>query len=77
METGVGRHIPQRMCAVCRVRHAKRDLARFVLYEGQPEPDPRQALPGRGIYVCAKPECRERFGKNKAFRRMRKGGLND
>ena len=74
MKTGPARHIPQRMCVVCRVRCAKRNLARYVMLEGQPEPDPRQVLPGRGIYVCVQPECRERFAKNKAFRQKRKGG---
>ena len=77
MEAGPANHIPQRMCAVCRMRCAKRDLTRYAVQKGPLKPDPRQILPGRGIYVCAKPECREKFEKSKVFRRKRKGELHD
>jgi predicted RNA-binding protein YlxR (DUF448 family) len=63
-------HIPVRMCVICRKRFPKRDLLRFVSTEGSasPFPDPRQALPGRGWYVCFSPACRERYEKKHAKR---------
>ena len=73
MANGQQQHKPWRMCAVCRERALKHDLGRYILKEGRPESDPQYLLPGRGIYVCAKPECAERFSKIKKFSRTRKG----
>lgn len=61
METVAARHIPIRMCAMCRKRMPKATLARFVAREGIPLADPRQILPGRGSYLCSSPECVKRF----------------
>jgi predicted RNA-binding protein YlxR (DUF448 family) len=76
---------PVRMCAVCRERFPKRELTRFVraglglARDGTDPPgggfveDPEQKLPGRGLYLCRRPECRERFAKRKDRRQKRKG----
>ncbi|MDL2271560.1 YlxR family protein [Desulfovibrio sp. OttesenSCG-928-I05] len=69
-DLGKLRHIPARMCVICRKRFPKGDILRFVSPEGSasPVPDPRQVLPGRGMYVCPDDTCRERFAKKHAKR---------
>jgi len=59
---------PQRMCAGCRGRAAKRDLVRLV-WDGADSvtTDPAQRLPGRGVYLH--PGCAERALKSKAISR--------
>ena len=52
------KHIPQRMCAACRERDAKRTLYRIVRTpEGQVEPDPSGRRNGRGAYLCSQSAC--------------------
>ena len=62
-DAGKERHIPIRMCAICRKRRPKAELERFITGQGSAPPlaDPRQVLPGRGVYVCASGVCREKF----------------
>ena len=57
------KHVPVRMCVICRERAAKTELSRYVRTEkGHPPlPDPDQKEPGRGVYVCGRDECRKRF----------------
>lgn len=52
------KHIPQRMCAVCRTKDSKRVMTRIVrLPEGGIEIDPSGKRSGRGAYVCDNPAC--------------------
>ncbi len=52
------KHIPQRMCAICRTKDAKRALTRLVkLAEGGVEVDPTGKRSGRGAYICDNPVC--------------------
>jgi len=52
------KHIPQRMCAICRTKEAKRALTRLVkLAEGGVEIDPTGKRSGRGAYICDNPTC--------------------
>ena len=52
------KHIPMRRCAACGATSAKRGLLRLVrLGDGRVVVDPRGKLPGRGAYLCFKPEC--------------------
>ena len=80
------RHEPTRMCAVCRGRFPKRELTRYIRPGALPPDqnhvpppvrglveDPGQKLPGRGLYLCRRPDCRERFAKLKVRREKRKG----
>lgn len=52
------KHIPQRMCIICRVKTDKRDLLRIV---NNPEDgliiDPTGKKNGRGAYVDKQPSC--------------------
>ena len=68
---------PERMCVICRGRFAKSELTRHVAApDGQDGlvPDPRAILPGRGHYLCANPECAEKFSKYSGRSRRRRGG---
>ena len=52
------KHIPQRTCVGCRSTSSKRQFVRVVRTpEGAVEVDPTAKRPGRGAYVCARPEC--------------------
>jgi predicted RNA-binding protein YlxR (DUF448 family) len=53
------RHIPERMCAVCRRKAGKRELVRLVCSNGSIEADLRGKKPGRGVYLCMSSECWE------------------
>ncbi len=80
---GCGRQGPVRMCCMCRHRHPKAELTRYVRADaaqgGQdaqgnvPDlvPDLAQRLPGRGVYVCCRQECRERFLRRGLGRKKR------
>ena len=74
---GESRHVPVRMCAVCRERLPKYELRRFVARSQNgdgtgPLPDPSQTMPGRGVYVCSKAVCMEKF-RRRDGRRKEKG----
>lgn len=55
------RHVPQRMCVVCREVQGKRALIRIVRTptEGVVA-DPTGKRAGRGAYLCHRPACWER-----------------
>ncbi len=54
------RHIPQRTCAGCREKRAKRELIRIVrTHNNGVEIDLSGKKPGRGAYLCPKLECWE------------------
>ena len=55
------RRVPLRTCVVCRTKTAKRDLVRIVLTPGGAcIVDETGKQPGRGAYLCHRPECWER-----------------
>jgi hypothetical protein len=52
------RHVPQRLCVACREVDSKRRLIRLVrTADGRVEVDPTGKRPGRGAYLCARPQC--------------------
>lgn len=52
------KHVPKRMCAVCRESSEKRTLTRVVrTSEESFEIDPTGRANGRGAYICDKPSC--------------------
>jgi predicted RNA-binding protein YlxR (DUF448 family) len=61
MSQPLNKHVPQRMCAVCRTREAKRAMTRVVrLAAGGIELDPSGKRSGRGAYLCDDPACWEK-----------------
>ncbi|NDY58858.1 DUF448 domain-containing protein [Desulfovibrio sulfodismutans] len=71
-----GKHVPVRMCVICRGRFPKAGLSRYVdrsRASGGPATaetapphlvhDAKMRMDGRGHYVCDNPVCREKFKK--------------
>ncbi len=55
------KHVPQRMCVVCRETNAKRTLTRVVrTSETSYQVDPTGRANGRGAYLCDKASCWEK-----------------
>lgn len=54
------KHIPIRMCIVCREKDAKRTLIRVVRTEDGIQVDASGKMNGRGAYVCERLACWER-----------------
>ena len=60
--------IPVRLCLGCKEPHPTKELARIVRRpEGEISYDPRGKKPGRGAYICRKPECFDAAVKTKQF----------
>ena len=60
------RKTPQRTCIACRTTGDKRTLLRIVRAKHGVELDPTGRKPGRGAYLCRRPECwREALKKNR------------
>ncbi|MBM3948493.1 MAG: YlxR family protein [SAR202 cluster bacterium] len=52
-------HVPERTCILCGTKAAKRDLVRIVaMPDGAIRLDHEGKAPGRGAYVCRRPECK-------------------
>jgi len=54
------KHIPVRMCVICRKKADKRSLNRVVLTAEGLQVDRTGKLKGRGAYVCDSPSCWEK-----------------
>jgi predicted RNA-binding protein YlxR (DUF448 family) len=58
------KHVPIRMCAVCREKGGKRTFTRVVRTEEGVMIDPSGKANGRGAYLCDNPECWQRAAKS-------------
>ncbi len=68
------RHVPVRTCVMCGTKTAKRDLVRVVLTpQGECIVDETGKRPGRGAYLCHRPECWERAGSTDRLARALRG----
>jgi len=62
--------VPMRQCLGCRQMMPKKELTRVVRSpEGQVLLDNNGRSPGRGAYLCSRPECFAKARKSKAFER--------
>ncbi len=67
------KHVPQRTCIVCQRSGPKGELLRLVrTTDGQVLVDETGKLPGRGAYLCRRPECVEKGGTKKIIERALK-----
>ncbi|MBU1003277.1 MAG: DUF448 domain-containing protein [Proteobacteria bacterium] len=75
MHDGQTKHVPVRMCVICRRRFPKRELTRYICPAGAKGPiqDESQTLPGRGAYLCSDEACEERLSKYKGWQRAPRG----
>lgn len=73
------RHEPVRRCAACRRTAPKSSLIRFTRlpHTLQVQTDPTQQLPGRGAYLCPRPECVRLALKRKSLDRVLKVQVPD
>jgi len=56
---------PERMCRMCRGKHPKAELTRWVHgADGSLMRDDTKRLPGRGLYTCS-PACADKLAKMK------------
>lgn len=69
------REAPQRMCVGCRRRRNKDELLRLSRTPQGIRFDPRQRLPGRGVYICPDPACIDAAARRdgRAVRRALRG----
>lgn len=75
-ETGV-KHIPLRRCVACRQAIPKSQLTRFVkTAEHGIQLDRAARQPGRGAYLCSKPECVFKALKKHLLERALKASLS-
>jgi uncharacterized protein len=58
------KHVPQRMCVVCRDKDAKRSLTRLVRTPEGIVIDSSGKMSGRGAYICDREKCWERALNN-------------
>ncbi len=68
MKTTHHRHIPIRMCMICRRRFPKNSLNRFVKGTNSQGKmtvyaDEKKHMPGRGFYVCNSRTCQKKLKK--------------
>ena len=70
------KHTPIRTCVACRTTSEKRGLLRVVRQpDGMVLHDAKGKLSGRGVYVCASPECIGLARKQKKLERALKVGV--
>ncbi len=65
------KHVPIRMCIICRTRMEKYKLNRYVLIDRKFILDEKQRLPGRGFYVCNNLKCKN-IAEKKFLKEKRK-----
>lgn len=71
-----GKKTPERMCVGCQTVHPKKELVRIVRSpEGVFSVDFTGKKPGRGAYVCHKPECFDAAVKRRRFEKVFSGAV--
>ena len=73
----VQKKTPERLCIGCQTVHPKKELVRIVRSpEGVFSADFKGKMPGRGAYVCRKPECFDMAVKRKRFEKAFRGAVD-
>ena len=69
--------MPERLCIGCQTVHPKKELVRIVRSpEGVFAVDFKGKMPGRGAYVCHKPECFDAAVKRRRFEKAFQGPVS-
>lgn len=71
------KHIPLRMCVVCRKMLPKSGLIRLIRTGGKIFSDKQESLSGKGIYLCPVTDCLNMFLNHKKFRKTYLSLLSD
>ena len=73
----VQKKMPERLCIGCQTVHPKKELVRIVRSpEGVFSVDFKGKMPGRGAYVCHKPECFDAAVKRRRFEKAFQGPMD-
>ena len=73
----VRKKTPERLCIGCQTVHPKKELVRIVRSpEGVFSVDLKGKMPGRGAYVCHKPECFDAAVKRRRFEKAFQGPMD-
>ncbi|MBA3421339.1 MAG: YlxR family protein [Thermoleophilaceae bacterium] len=67
---------PTRLCLGCRRPLPKSELLRLVAGDGEIAVDPAARRPGRGAYLCRRPECLGEAVRRRAFARALRAPVN-
>ncbi len=73
----MSKHIPQRMCVICRKMSDKNELIRLIFDGSQPVIDMKQNKLQRGVYICRNPECIEKAQRRKIFSKIYKKNISE
>lgn len=73
----MSKHIPRRMCVICRNMIDKNELIRLVYEDTQLIIDRKQNILKRGTYICKNPECIEKARKKRAFSKILKKDISE
>ncbi len=73
----MSKHIPQRMCVVCRSMIDKNELIRLIPEGTQLIIDEKQNILKRGIYICRSSECAEKAKRKKIFSKILRKNISD
>jgi hypothetical protein len=71
------KHIPVRMCVICRDRYPKRQLRRFVATDDGVFYDPTGKQEGRGAYICEAPQCTQQAAAGRLLAKALRVRLSD
>ena len=73
----VQKKTPERLCIGCQTVHPKKELVRIVRSpKGVFSVDFKGKMPGRGAYVCHKPECFDAAVKRRQFAKSFQGPVS-
>lgn len=68
---GATKSVPMRMCIACREMMQKRELLRVVKSaDGRIGLDFSGKAAGRGAYICNRPDCVKKLGKQKLLNKV-------
>lgn len=73
----MAKHVPQRMCVICREMKAKSELIRVVRRDNEISVDTSGRKPGRGMYFCLDKETIDELFRAKRLEKLLKQSLPD
>ncbi len=73
----MAKHVPQRMCVICREMKNKSDLIRLVRQDDQVAVDPTGKKPGRGLYLCLDTETIDQLMQPKRLEKLLRGKISE
>ncbi len=66
----MAKHVPRRMCVICREMKTKSELIRLVRQDDVVTVDPSGRKPGRGLYLCLDEETIDQLFQSKRLEKL-------